>query len=597
MKRSKRLEQQEERAASNTKQLLEQNLREARLGVRELWHAVSRSLTARCLAVAGVYVAAMALVITGISLVAEQHVASVAVGVNAVEPNEDAIFNGDYDALTSPMLKGCESLVLDENGVALYASSTEFAQAIRPSDLDFIGSYDEYGHYIVFEEFFDNTPRYRVMGTGMDPETGMECITSYALLDADLNIIEGNLFSNRSRLTTREFGLLLGIYDPDGAGLVGLGDGDSTATELSVMEDESSEGYRISGILTENQYVINKFIGVNDAGEPRAIVFAVPTTTGAAYRRAADEAQRFWWVLVPVGGVATVLMLWAEVRIIRSATMPLSRAIAGYGEKREVHLERDAVATELRPVLDGFVALTDDLERSQAEKQRMIADISHDVKTPLTVIRGYAQAFRDGMVPPERTQAFAQALCDKAEIASNMVEALGTYAATEHPDYHAERVDCDLTAVLRTIAEGLKPTVAQHGGTFSCEIPEGPVPARLDEELLRRALTNLAVNACVHNDAGVAVAMRCHVDDAPGSGRVATLQVLDNGRGIDPALVEHVFDPFVTSNVARQVGKGTGLGLSIARRCVEFNGGAIELSCAPEPWSTCFTITLKDDAA
>ena len=126
-----------------------------------------------------------------------------------------------------------------------------------------------------FEEYFDNTPRYRVMGTGMDPETGMECITSYALLDADLNIIEGNLFSNRSRLTTREFGLLLGIYDPDGAGLVGLGDGDSTATELSVMEDESSEGYRISGILTENQYVINKFIGVNDAGEPRAIVFAV----------------------------------------------------------------------------------------------------------------------------------------------------------------------------------------------------------------------------------------------------------------------------------------------------------------------------------
>ena len=153
MKRSKRLEQQEERAASNTKQLLEQNLREARLGVRELWHAVSRSLTARCLAVAGVYVAAMALVITGISLVAEQHVASVAVGVNAVEPNEDAIFNGDYDALTSPVLKGCESLVLDENGVALYASSTEFAQAIRPSDLDFIGSYDEYGHYIVFENF------------------------------------------------------------------------------------------------------------------------------------------------------------------------------------------------------------------------------------------------------------------------------------------------------------------------------------------------------------------------------------------------------------------------------------------------------------
>lgn len=597
MKRSEPPAQQEEHAAPSARQLFEQELREARLGVRELWHAVSRSLTARCLTVAGVYVAAMALVIMGISLIAEQHVESISAGVNAIEPYEDAIFNGDYDALASPVFKGCESLVLDENGVALYASSTEFAQAIRPSDLDFIGSYDEYGHYIVFEEYFNDMPRYRVMGTGMDYETGMECITSYALLDADLNIVEGDLFSNRTRLTTREFGLLLGIYDPDDAGLIGLGDGDSTTAEISVMEDVSSEGYRISGILTENQYVINKFIGTNDAGEPRAIVFAVPTLKGGEYRRAVDEAQHFWWALVPVGGVATMLMLWAEVRIIRSATRPLSRAIAGYGETREVSIGRNAVATELRPVLDGFVALTDDLERSQAEKQRMIADISHDVKTPLTVIRGYAQAFRDGMVPPERTRAIAQALCDKAEIASNMVEALGAYAATEHPDYQAERVDCDLTAVLRTIAEGLEPTVVQHGGMFSYDIPEGPVPARLDVELLRRALTNLAVNACVHNDAGVAVAMRCHVDDAPGSGVVVTVQVLDNGRGIDPALVEHVFDPFVTSNVARQVGKGTGLGLSIARRCVELNGGTIELDCAPAPWSTCFTITLKDDAA
>lgn len=579
--------------------------RSIRRGPRESWRAVSRSLTARCLAVAGVYVAVLALAITIISLAAEYHVTYASAGVNAIEMYEDAIFNGDYDALADPAFKDCQSLVLDEDGTALYASSTEFAQAISLSELDFIGSYDQQGHYIVFEEFFDDGPRYRVMGTGIDPETGLECVTSYALLDTDLNIVEGTLFANRGRLTVHEFGLLLGIYDPDDAGLVDLkgiasdagtvADGSATAGGTGAAEtgaesvETSSAGYRISGVLTENQYVINKFIGANDAGEPRVIVFAVPTTKAGTYQRAADEAQRFWLVLIPIGGAATALMLWVEVCIIRGATRPLASAITEYGAKGHIDIERDAVATELRPVFDGFAALTEDLERSQADKQRMIADISHDIKTPLSVIRGYAQAFCDGMVPPEKERAYATALCEKAERASELVETLGSYAAMEHPEYNAQRVRLDAMALLRDACDGLEGLASQRGDTLTVELPDTPVEAVWDASLVRRMVSNLVANAVMHNEAGTHIAVRAHIED---TGEWLRLCVLDDGRGVDPELAGRVFDPFVTSNKERAVGKGAGLGLAVVQRCAALHGGTVRLVPAEAPWATCFEVRL-----
>lgn len=560
-----------------------------RFSLAGTWGSVARSLTVRCLAVGAVYAGVIALAVALIAQAVDDRITYAFPDFTDIEPYEDEIFNGTYDVLASPALDGCESLVFGEGGEQLYASSKGFTKAIRPEDLDLIGSYHDYDHFLLFEEEADGQPGYRVIRVGLDNETGVERISSYALLDRDLNVVGGSLFKERKALTPREFGLLMGIYDPTEKGLATLPD--RVASQGGAASDDAAAdgGYRFSGTLTNEQYVICKFAGTDDAGEKRVLVFATPTVDQGSYRDVTDEAQSYWLLLLPVGGIATALLMWAEVRIIRAATLPLSNAIEAYGECGQIDIDRADVATELRPVLDGFCEVADDLAHAQAEKQRMIADISHDIKTPLTVIRGYAQAFRDGMVPAERERAYARALCEKAERAGSMVDQLSAYAAMERPEYVAARVPCDAAQVVRDVCAGLVPLVQQRGCTLAERLPQEPVLAELDRELVRRLLTNLVGNSVVHNEPGTRIEVQCALVDA---GARLRLRVVDDGRGVPPELAQRLFDPFVTSNKERAVDKGTGLGLAIARRCAELLGGSIALVDAEQPWSTCFEVRL-----
>lgn len=558
-------------------------------GNRLTWNAISigrfikraaSSLTVRCLVVAGIYAAFVALAVVMAAGAADAHMSNSFASETEFDAIKDSVLNDDYSALAETRFDDLEVLVLDEAGEALYASSTRLSQAIGKDDISFINEEEWDARFSVYEEQVDGETMYRVLWLGGRDNTGsFETIMGQALIDRDLNIVEGTIFGDRTSITPEQFGLLNGIIElPDATDAVGeFGDG----------------GYVFSTILQDGQYLISRTQGVNDAGETRIIIKAFPVVNGDDYDRVFAESQSIMLLLVPVITVATIVLFVVEVRLIRSATLPLVRAIATYGETRRVDIESVRISSELVPIYDGFVELTQHLERVQAEKQRMIADISHDIKTPLTVIRGYAQAFRDGMVPPERVESYAQALCSKAEIATSMVEALGEYSAAEHPEYRCERVPTDLMETMRVICLGLEPVVEQHGDVLEVELEDGPVTVAVDADLIRRAITNLVSNACTHNPAGTRVGVRCvRGRDASGAA-VARIFVTDTGSGVPPELATALFDPFVTSNTARSIGGGTGLGLSIARRFIELNGGALRLvDAVPAPWTTCFEIIL-----
>lgn len=539
------------------------------------------SLTVRCLVVAGLYAAFVALAVIVTAGASDAHISNSFVSDAEFDEIEDAVLNGDYSALVESRFDDMEVLVLDETGDVLYASSTRFSQAINKDDISFINEEEWDARFVVFEEDIDGEVMYRVLWLGGRDDTGsFETVMGQALIDRDLNVVEGTIFGDRDSITPQQFGLLNGVIElPD--------------TATGAADSSAGDGYSFSTILQDGQYVISRTQGENDEGETRIIIKALPVISGDDYNRVFAESQGIMLLLVPVITVATVALFVAEVRLIRSATRPLVRAIAAYGEKRRVDIDPGRISSELVPIYDGFVELTRHLERAQADKQRMIADISHDIKTPLTVIRGYAQAFRDGMVPPDRVEAYANALCSKAEIATSMVEALGEYAAAEHPEYRCERVPTDLTDALRAICSGLEPVVEQYGDVLEVELDDGPLQVEVDADLIRRALTNLVSNSCVHNSAGTRVGVRsARGRDASGA-PVARVLVTDTGSGVPPEFASALFDPFVTSNAARSIGGGTGLGLSIARRFVELNGGTLRLlDSVPAPWTTCFEITL-----
>lgn len=527
------------------------------------------NLTVRCLIVVGLYALALAFAIWAVSGACDAYVRDAFPSGSDLEEYKQEILDGNYAVLMSRRFEKIQSLVIDEDGSLLFASSAEMAQAIGVDDLEFINiserSWETY--FEVLEDERDGERVYRILWLGIDEETGFQRVASYAVLDKNLNIIEGPLFEGRKSITPEQFGLLNGIID------------------LSGSTEAPSEAGGYSAILRDGQYVLGRMQGASSDGEQRVIIFAIPAIDSGDYSRVMSESKHLMvLLLVPIIGVATAVLLIIEMRIIRSAIAPVARAIAGYEAGEGVDIDRGRVVSELRPVCDGFAGLTERLEREQAEKQRIIADISHDIKTPLTVIRGYAQAFEDGVVPGECARSCARALCEKVDVATALVEELRDYAFVEHPAYRCEPRPCDLAQVVRSLCAEFAPFAEQHGCALKVETAEGPVPVRLDADLMARAVGNLVSNACVHNGRGTRVLISCAVRDG-----VALVSVEDDGSGISPDLADSLFDPFVTSNVARAAGKGTGLGLSIAKRLVELNGGTLRLVYpAPKPWSTRF---------
>ena len=237
---------------------------------------------------------------------------------------------------------------------------------------------------------------------------------------------------------------------------------------------------------------------------------------------------------------------------------------------------------------DNFLELMEELKAAQNDKQRIVSDISHDLKTPLTVIRGYAQAFEDGCVPPEKAGEYLRAMKEKTDEASQLIDSLFLYAKTNHPSYSPQLVRMDVCEAVRRIAVEMLPTIEQRACRLDAAIPDDPIWVRADGSLLARVLGNLINNACVHNPGGVTVRLTCKRTESE-----AVIAVADDGAGIPESIRDHVFEPFVTSNDARESGKGTGLGLSIAKRFIDLQGGTIAVSARPEEdFETEIVVTL-----
>lgn len=209
------------------------------------------------------------------------------------------------------------------------------------------------------------------------------------------------------------------------------------------------------------------------------------------------------------------------------------------------------------------------------DRQKLIADISHDLKTPITVIAGYIDAICDGKVPPQEQERYLRAIQGKAETLTELVNAFHEYSKVEHPEFvlHPERTD--LCEFLREYLAAKYDEIDLAGFTLEVSIPEQPVFCLLDPMQFRRVLDNLLSNALRHNRLGTMLFF-----DMSLGGQRALLRIGDNGAGIPPERARQIFEPFVVGSEARS-GKGSGLGLSITRRIMEKHGGTITLASHP----------------
>jgi two-component system sensor histidine kinase BaeS len=285
--------------------------------------------------------------------------------------------------------------------------------------------------------------------------------------------------------------------------------------------------------------------------------------------------------LVALLALAGSLLVSRRVlRPIRALTSASQRLGAGDLSERVPVVGRD----ELAGLASSFNRMADSLQRGEERQRRLVADVAHELRTPLANLRGYLEALKDGVVSPD-LELFSS-LHEEAVLQQRIVDDLQELALAEAGAlvYHRSRVD--LGELLET-CQTAHQAVAEAAGVRLSAVTTGQVCVHADPDRLRQVLGNLVGNALRATSAGGSVTLTGW--QAGGS---ALVTVADTGTGIAPEHLRYLFDRFWRADAARgRTTGGSGLGLAIARQIVTDHGGTIRVASELGAGTT-FTIHL-----
>ncbi|TMC05344.1 MAG: HAMP domain-containing histidine kinase [Chloroflexi bacterium] len=265
-------------------------------------------------------------------------------------------------------------------------------------------------------------------------------------------------------------------------------------------------------------------------------------------------------------------------RALRRSVSPLTGLIAAAGRVEagdySARVEEQG-SPELRSVARAFNAMTDTLSENERRRRSFLADVTHELRTPLAVIRGQAEAIVDGVYPGDAEHLAP--IIEAARALEVLTEDLRTLALSEAGALALSREHVDLAALAHDAVAAFEARAGAAGVTLSAAAEGDVPPADVDPVRVRGVLGNLLANALRHTPAGgtVRVAVR-------RAGDRVELTVTDTGAGIPADLLPHVFDRFVKGPGAT----GTGLGLAIARDVVAAHGGTIGIESEPGAGTT-----------
>jgi len=291
--------------------------------------------------------------------------------------------------------------------------------------------------------------------------------------------------------------------------------------------------------------------------------------------------------LIVGGGAALLLAIILAVVLVDGVTRPLRRLAEGVRRIAAGDFsERVAVTSpsEAAELARSFNRMAESLEQDRETRHRLLSDIVHELRTPLSVIQGTAQGFLDGVIPADTEHA--SLIRDEASLLSKLVTDLRDIALAEAGELRLEQEPQNMSDLARQAVAAASVRAGEKGVSLEFQTPSDAMPVTVDRDRTLQVLGNLVDNALRHTPAGgkVTVSVR-----GPLDGGVA-VDVTDTGEGIAPEHLPHVFERFYRIDPARSPG-GTGLGLAIAKQLTEAQGGTLSAKSEPGRGSS-FTVAL-----
>jgi signal transduction histidine kinase len=344
-------------------------------------------------------------------------------------------------------------------------------------------------------------------------------------------------------------------------------------------------------------------------------------------KNAAGDARTAVRVIALASIAALLLAAIAAMATARRITKPLVAATSAYkriaaGDLSVRLSQRDGFADrndEIGELVRSLNTMTEALDRAQQQEQQFLLSVSHDLRTPLTSIRGFAEAISEGTAPDQ--QRAATVIASQARRLERLVADLLDLAKLNAGRFTLKKRMIDLTDLVTDTADGFLPTAEAAGLQLVLEADEN-LRISADPERLAQALANLIENACKFANSTVTVSLRGPessgvvsdsadgglreraghlpgVSSIPGMSHLSakrsvastvSIQVSDDGPGIAPEDVEQVFQRHFTSDRRPARTIGSGLGLAIVKELVDTMGATITPTTSTS--GTTFTITL-----
>lgn len=302
-------------------------------------------------------------------------------------------------------------------------------------------------------------------------------------------------------------------------------------------------------------------------------------------------------VLPPTIVGLILFTIWLAIHLAHRAVLrPLSVLSVASRQIKEGDLEftvPSSPITEVNEFARAYEQMRQGLKESitqqatmEQQRRMFIAALAHDLRTPLTSVRGYLEGLRDGVArTPDKVEKYVAVALEKTESLERLIESLFAFAKTEYLEQLPQRERLELGGLLHTAAEAMLPRARTKQVSIRVDGSLEPCWLEGDRLMLSRVVDNLLDNAIRHTPANGSVTVGWN----PGPDQ-ATFWIHDSGPGIPAEDRPHIFDPLYRGDKARGTRTGgAGLGLAIAKRLIEAHGGSIS---ATNEGGARFTINL-----
>ena len=299
------------------------------------------------------------------------------------------------------------------------------------------------------------------------------------------------------------------------------------------------------------------------------------------------------WPVLSVAALTAALAAAGVFVYVRSIMKPIRQlkdaAVRMSSGDFAARVEVTRPSAEVEELSKAFNSMADELSEIEQSRREFVANVSHELRSPITSIMGYIQGMEDGTIPPEEHGHYLTIVSDETKRLSKLIGDLLALSRLERDDAALTLIDFDICEMLRRVLIRRLNDIDSRRMEIECDFEADSMLVHADADRMEQVVVNLLDNAIKFTPEGGRITLKCRTEK-----ELCLVTVKDNGVGILPEDRAKIFDRFFTADRAHTAGKGTGLGLSICQRILQMHGQTLRLEDTTE--GAAFTFTLEKAA-